>query len=185
MNDLTFLKEIEKASGEKVSACYQCYRCTNGCPVAAEMDVYPHRIIRHIILGDREKVLKSKTVWTCLQCATCSIRCPNDINIAHVFETLRKIAAAENTAPDKATWTFDKLFLENVRKHGRLHELEVVMKYKLAMKDLFGDVAGEMKMGLGMMTKGRMGLLPHNIKNRAALKEVFKKLEAAKEREGA
>ncbi len=178
MNDLAFLNEMEKASGEKISACYQCYRCTIGCPVVADMDVYPHRVIRQIVLGEREKVLKSKMIWTCLQCVTCSVRCPNDIDIAHVFDTLRKIAVKEGMAADKDTWLFDNLFVENVKKHGRLHEIEMIMKYKMEKKDLFSDA----KMGMGMFTKGRMGILPHNIKDRQGMKGIFKKIEDGKGR---
>ncbi|HVN96871.1 MAG TPA: 4Fe-4S dicluster domain-containing protein [Syntrophorhabdaceae bacterium] len=169
MNDLTFLNEIEDKSGQKVSACYQCYKCTTGCPVAGEMDIYPHRIIRHIILGDREKVLASATIWTCLQCTTCSVRCPNDIDIAHVFDTLRKIAVAEHREAERDTWAFYRYFLDSVKKHGRLHELEAIMHYKLAKKDFFSDT----KMGLGMLTKGRMGILPHNIKDKKLMKKIF------------
>jgi heterodisulfide reductase subunit C len=174
VNDLSFLNEIENKSGEKISACYQCYKCTIGCPVAREMDIYPHRIIRQIVLGDREKVLASEAIWTCLQCTTCSVRCPNDIDIAHVFDTLRKISVAENREAEKDTWTFYRFFLDSVKKHGRLHELEAIMKYKLAKKDFFSDT----KMGIGMFTKGRMGILPHNIKDRKGLKEIFRKIEA-------
>ncbi len=174
MNDLSFLKEIENQSGEKISTCYQCYKCTVGCPVAHDMDIFPHRIIRHIILGDKEKVLTSGAIWTCLQCTTCSVRCPNDIDIAHVFDTLRKIAVAEHQEAEKDTWAFYKYFLDSVKKHGRLHELEAIMRYKLAKKDFFGDT----KIGLGMLAKGRMGILPHNIRDRKELKEMFKKIEA-------
>lgn len=173
MNDLSFLKEIENKSGERVSTCYQCYKCTVGCPVAREMDIYPHRIIRHIILGDREKVLTSGTIWTCLQCTTCSVRCPNDIDITHVFDTLRKISVAEHKEAEKDTWAFYRYFLDSVKKHGRLYELEAIMRYKIMKKDFFGDT----KMGLGMFTKGRMGILPHNIKDRKTLKEIFGKTE--------
>lgn len=178
MKDLVFLNETEKASGEKVSACYQCYRCTVGCPVAVDMDMYPHRIMRYIVLGEKEKVLKSKTIWTCLQCVTCSVRCPNDIDVAHVFDTLRKISVREGMASEKDTWLFDSLFLESVRKHGRLHEIETIMKYKLEKKDFFSDT----KMGMGMFLKGRIGILPHNIKDREGLKEIFKKTEVEKVR---
>ncbi|HEX2966349.1 MAG TPA: 4Fe-4S dicluster domain-containing protein [Syntrophorhabdaceae bacterium] len=171
MNDLTFLNKIEKKSGEKISACYQCYKCTAGCPVAAEMDVQPHRIIRHIILGNEEKVLSSAAIWTCLQCTTCSVRCPNDIDIAHVFDTLRKAAVAEKKEAEKDTWAFYRYFLDSVKKHGRLHELEAIMHYKLTKKDFFSDA----KMGIGMFTKGRMGILPHNIKDRRTMKEIFDK----------
>ena len=171
MNDLRFLKEMEAKTGENIGACYQCYRCTNGCPALPEMDIYPHKMIRYVILGEREKALQSKTIWSCLQCTTCSIRCPNDIDIARVFDTLRKIAVAEGKAKDTDTWRFDELFLDSVKKHGRLYEMEAIMKYKLEKKDFFGDT----KMGLGMMLKGRMGLLPHNIKDKRGIKALFDK----------
>ena len=172
MNDLSFLHEMEAVSGEKISTCYQCYKCTVGCPVVTDMDVYPHRIIRHIILGDKEKVLRSKTIWTCLQCLTCSVRCPNNIDIAHVLDTLRKIAVKEHKEGERDTWRFDELFLESVGKHGRLHEIEAILKYKLEKKDLFSDT----KMGMGMLMKGRMGILPHNIRDRERLQEIMKKV---------
>jgi len=173
MDDLSFLKEMEEASGEKISSCYQCYRCTLGCPVVKEMDIYPHRVIRYIVLGEREKALASATIWTCLQCVTCSVRCPNDIDIAHVFDTLRKIAIKEHKEADEDVWKFDRYFLDSVRKHGRLHEIETVMKYKMEKKNLFEDA----KMGMGMFRKGRMGILPHNIKDRRGFKEMFARLE--------
>ncbi len=171
MDNLEFLHEVEEASGEKISTCYQCFRCTNGCPVAEEMDVLPHRIIRHIMFGNRGKILKSKAIWTCLQCVTCSVRCPNGIDIAHVFEVLRNMSAREHCEADKDTWLFDNLFLESVKKHGRLYEMETIMRYKMLKKDLLGDA----KMGIGMFRKGRMGILPHNVKNRDEIKEMFSK----------
>ncbi|HEY3277803.1 MAG TPA: 4Fe-4S dicluster domain-containing protein [Syntrophorhabdaceae bacterium] len=180
MKDLSFLNEMENASGQKISGCYQCYRCTVGCPVVKEMDIYPHRVIRYIILGERERVLASKTVWTCLQCVTCSVRCPNDIDIAHVFDTIRKIAMKERTGAEEDTWKFDRLFLESVRKHGRLHEIEAVIKYKVDKKNFFEDT----KMGVGMMVRGRLGILPHNIKDRNGFKEIFARIEAEKKERG-
>jgi heterodisulfide reductase subunit C2 len=176
MNDLSFLTEMEKASGEKISGCYQCYRCTIGCPVANEMDMYPHRLIRHIVLGDRDRALASKAIWTCLQCVTCSVRCPNDIDVAHVFDTLRKISVGEHKEAEKNTWKFDQYFLESVRKHGRLHEVEAVLRYKADRKNFFEDA----RMGMGMFLKGRMGILPHNIKDRKQLKEIFKRIADGK-----
>jgi heterodisulfide reductase subunit C len=178
MDDLGFLHEVEKATGEKVSACYQCCKCTAGCPVVADMDIYPHRIIRHIILGNKDRVLGSKTIWTCLQCVTCSVRCPNDIDVARVFDGLRKISVREGKMAEMDTWRFDEIFLESVQRHGRLHEVETILRYKIGKKDLFSDT----KMGMGMLMKGRMGLLPHNIKDRKGLKEIFKKIEGKKTR---
>jgi heterodisulfide reductase subunit C len=178
MDDLGFLHEVEKATGEKVSACYQCYKCTAGCPVVTDMDIYPHRIIRNIILGNKDRVLGSKTIWTCLQCTTCSVRCPNDIDVARVFDALRKISVREGKIAEKDTWRFDEIFLESVQRHGRLNELETILRYKIDKKDLFSDTM----MGMGMLKKGRIGLLPHNIKDRKGIKEIFKKIEGKKVR---
>ena len=178
MNNLEFLHETEKASGEKISICYQCYKCTNGCPVAAEMDIVPHRVIRHIILGNKEKVLTSKGIWTCLQCITCSVRCPNDIDVARVFDTLRKVAMEEKKAADTDSWKFSELFLESVEKHGRLAEMETMLRYKLEKGGLFAD----MKAGARMLLKRRMGILPHNIKDRKVFREMLVKAKQAKKR---
>jgi heterodisulfide reductase subunit C len=170
MDDAKFLKEVERESKEQISTCYQCYRCTNGCPAVPEMDILPHRIIRYIMLGEKDKVLSSKTIWSCLQCYTCSVRCPNDIHVGHVFDTARKIAIREGKGASDV-WTFDELFLDSVRKHGRLYELGSVMSYKLKKKDFFSDT----KMGMDMMKKGRMGLFPHNIKDRSGLKKALER----------
>ena len=173
MKDLSFLHELERETGEKISSCYQCYRCTTGCPVVSDMDILPHRLIRYVILGERERALQSGTIWTCLQCYTCSMRCPNDIDVARIFDTLRKAAVREDKARDLDTWRFDRYFLDSVKRHGRLHELEAIMRYKLMKKDLFGDS----KMGMSMLLKGRMDILPHNIKDRKGMKALFEQAD--------
>lgn len=169
----SFLKEITDRSKEQVSLCYQCYRCTNGCPVAERMDIYPHKIMRYILHGEREKVLCSEAIWTCLMCNTCSIRCPNDIDVARVFETLRKVAIEEGMAVDDRIWTFERLFLESIRYNGRLYELGTILNYKIEKKEFFKDVT----MGIKMMLKARMGVLPHRIKHKRHIREIFKKIE--------
>jgi heterodisulfide reductase subunit C2 len=179
MNDLSFLREIEQESGEKISACYQCYRCTNSCPVLSDMDILPHRVIRYCMLGEKEKVLQSKAIWSCLQCYTCSVRCPNDIHVGHVFDTLRKLAVKEGKVKDDV-WTFNELFLDSVKRHGRLYELESMLLYKLQKRDFFSDT----KMGITMIVKGRMGLTPHNIKGKKAVQEIFDRVAAERKESG-
>ena len=175
MDDLTFLRTVEKESGEKVSACYQCYKCTNSCPVLSDMDIVPHRVIRYCMLGEKEKVLRSKTIWACLQCYTCSVRCPNDIHVGHVFDTLRKIAVREQKT-ENDLWTFDKLFLDSVKSHGRLYEMESMLRYMLKK----GGFMSSRKMGMEMMLKGRLGIAPHNIKDRKAIKTMFERVAQEK-----
>jgi heterodisulfide reductase subunit C2 len=175
--DFTFLKEIEAESGESVSACYQCLRCTNGCPAVPEMDLFPHQIIRHIVLEDRNRVLESSTLWACVQCSTCSVRCPNDIHIARVFEVLRRLAIREGKASSSNAWRFDELFLQSVKKHGRLYELETMLRYKIEK----GGLIRETRMGAGMLLKRRMGVTPHNIRGRHHVKHIFDRIERGRQ----
>jgi heterodisulfide reductase subunit C2 len=180
MNDLAFLKMVEEESGEKVSSCYQCYKCTNSCPALADMDILPHRAIRYCMLGEKEKVLGSRTIWACLQCYTCSVRCPNDIHVGHVFDTLRKIAVRDIKKDDKL-WTFNSIFLDNIKRHGRFYESELMAKYFLKTGEIFSipDLLDWSKIGMNMITRGRVGIAPHNIKDRKGLRTVFDKVSEA------
>lgn len=172
MPQFSFLDEIETVSKTGISSCYQCCRCTNGCPVAQDMDIVPHRLIRYIIDGEQEKALSSGTIWTCLNCATCSVRCPNGIDVARVFETLRVLSVEAHLAATMDTRLFDEIFIENISKHGRLYEMEAVMRYRLHKKEFFGDA----DMGLAMVRKGRIGLTPHNIRDRKNLGKVMREM---------
>jgi len=173
MKSLNFLQEIESVTGESISTCFQCYKCTVGCPVISMMDIYPHSIIRHIILGNRDRVLTSKTIWVCLQCITCSVRCPNNIDIARVFEALRKVSVKEGKEVEKDTWQFDEIFMESVNRYGRLYEGGTIIRYKINRRDLLSDF----RMGLGLFLRGRIGVLPHAIKGRRVLKGLLRKRE--------
>ncbi len=86
----SLLNEIYKVSGEKIQNCYQCQKCSAGCPVNFAMDILPNQMFRHIQYNNRDKVLSSKTIWLCASCHTCSVRCPNSIDIAKVMDTLRE-----------------------------------------------------------------------------------------------
>ncbi len=85
-----FLVEVEEKSGVKVSACYQCRKCTNGCPVTFAMDLYPDQVMRYIQLGLRKEILQSSTIWVCASCETCTTRCPNEVDIAKVMDYLKQ-----------------------------------------------------------------------------------------------
>ena len=87
-----FTARIEKISGQKLLACYQCGKCSAGCPMAAHMDVLPNQMIRMAQLGMQQQLLETKAIWMCVSCLTCNSRCPKGIKIAEVFEALRKAA---------------------------------------------------------------------------------------------
>ncbi|NIM91729.1 MAG: disulfide reductase [Candidatus Aminicenantes bacterium] len=86
-----FVAKVEKISGQNLLACYQCGKCSAGCPAVSEMDILPNQIIRYAQLSLKDELLKSKSIWICASCLTCNSRCPKGINIAEVIEAIRLI----------------------------------------------------------------------------------------------
>jgi heterodisulfide reductase subunit C len=87
--DKDFIKKIEELSDQNVYDCYQCGRCTAGCPFASFMDAPPNRIIRMIQLGLREDVLQAQGPWFCATCLVCQARCPKGVDIPRLMEAVR------------------------------------------------------------------------------------------------
>ncbi len=86
-----FIAKVERLSSQDLLACYQCGRCTAGCPMAAHMDILPNQIIRFAQLGLKDELLNCSSIWTCVTCFTCNSRCPKGVRIAEVIEVLRQI----------------------------------------------------------------------------------------------
>jgi heterodisulfide reductase subunit C len=136
------------------------------------MDVMPNQVMRMVQLGLEDEVLRSKTIWLCASCQTCTTRCPNDIDIAHLMDTLRQISREKDVTPgEKNVVKFHEAFLNSVRRHGRVFELGMVGQYKLAALDLFGDT----KIALKMLKHGKLKFLPAGIKGKREVREMFKK----------
>lgn len=89
------VRRVEEISGEDLRACYQCGKCSAGCPAAGSMDILPSQVIRLIQLGLVEDALESETIWFCAACQTCYARCPKGIDLTRVMEALREIAMGE------------------------------------------------------------------------------------------
>jgi heterodisulfide reductase subunit C len=96
-----FLDAVERRAGTPVSACFQCHKCSTGCPVGPEMDLLSSQIMRLIHLGAEEELLQSRAIWLCASCEACSTRCPMEIEIAAVMDTLRMMAVEQKVSvPD-------------------------------------------------------------------------------------
>jgi heterodisulfide reductase subunit C len=174
-----WVAELEAESGIKVSACYQCKKCSNGCPVVYAMDFQPNRLIRMIQLGLKEDVLKSATIWVCASCETCSTRCPNDIDIAALMDHLRQAAIREGKVEkEENTPTFHQTFLSSIRRNGRVHELMMIGEYRLKTKDFLSDL----RLGWEMFRRGRLKLFPAGVKSKGEIEEIFKRSEREERR---
>ena len=86
-----FIQRVSELSDQNVYKCYQCGRCSAGCPFAFEMDLLPNQIIRMVQMGQYDEVVKSKTLFLCASCFTCQARCPKGIDIARLMEAIRLI----------------------------------------------------------------------------------------------
>ncbi len=86
-----FVRKVEELSGQNLLVCYQCGKCSAGCPQADGMDLLPNQVIRLAQLGEQEELVESKTIWVCASCLTCNVRCPKGVKIAEVMEAVRQI----------------------------------------------------------------------------------------------
>ncbi|MBW1839975.1 MAG: 4Fe-4S dicluster domain-containing protein, partial [Deltaproteobacteria bacterium] len=113
--DSSWLYEVEKSSGVKVSACYQCKKCSSGCPVTFAMDYLPNKLLHMIQMGLKDEVLKSATIWVCASCETCTTRCPNDIDIARIMDVMRRESLKSGLATgEKKVPVFHDAFLSSI-----------------------------------------------------------------------
>lgn len=168
--DLSFLGLVEQRSEQPVSRCYQCRKCTNGCPLAFAMDWTPNQVMRLVQLGQKDDLLGSHTIWICAACQTCTARCPNQIDIARVMDTLRQLCLQQGARPaEPDVVKFHRAFLGSIRQHGRVYELGMVMRYKLSTGRLLDD----MRLGWAMFRRGKLRLLPEAIRAKHEVRAMF------------
>jgi heterodisulfide reductase subunit C len=166
-----------------VTACFQCRKCSGGCPLTFAMDLLPHHVIRLALLGQEESVFGSKTIWVCSGCQTCTTRCPNGIDIAGVMDWLKEAAVKQGSArPDGLEARFHRLFLESLRDAGgRVPETKLLRRYTLFRMRRQPDFA-ELKQNLGLGWKlwkrRRVRLLgPSPLRGKGEITEIFRQAE--------
>ena len=168
----TLATEIEATTGINPATCYQCGKCSAGCPMASESDLRPHQVMRRVMYGSRDGALQDESIWLCLTCETCSARCPNGCDPARVIDAVREIAIESGQAQvPRSIGAFHKTFLEQIRANGRLHEVGLVVGYKLRSGALMNDVTNTP----GLLSRGKLGIMPDKIKGVAEVKRIFDK----------
>jgi len=182
----SLLDEVSRRSGQNLQACYQCRRCAAGCPVGEETGVTPDRLIRLIVLGDREDALNNLLVWKCVACYTCGTRCPNNIQTARITETLKQMSKKAHAKPlTPRIADFHNSFMTATKHFGRFNEIEGLTIYetKTAINELsqgkvkavIDEMVDQAKLAVIMVKKKRLHFGLDKVKNNAEVKALYEK----------
>jgi heterodisulfide reductase subunit C len=166
-------KLIERAQAD-VRECYQCGNCSASCPAAFTFDYMPNQLIRMLQVGLIEEVLDSKAIQLCVQCLTCTGRCPRNINIAGIFEDLKTVVVAQDRKVPEYVKTFNGTFMGAVAMFGRLPEFfDMVTFYTRTLNPKMA--LGNIGLMVPVMTRRKMPLIPRRSKGAAEVGRIYKK----------
>lgn len=161
--NVRFLEEVSArtAGVSRLEMCIQCGTCGGSCPSAEDMDHTPRLLFAMIRAGMRDEALASNTPWICVSCYHCVVRCPQDVHIADVMYTLKGMAIQAKLYRDSTAPDFSQTFVDMVETYGRSYEFGLATRHYL--KHFPMRMPSMAPMGLGMLTKKRMGFTPKRI----------------------
>jgi heterodisulfide reductase subunit C len=174
--DTNFTSKVMQRSGVNINLCWHCQSCAGGCPFVSAMDYPPNRLIHLVQLGLKKEALESSGIWICVGCNTCSIQCPNAIDIPAVNDALRGMAIEEGVVvAEPEILDFHKEVLHSIERYGRTHKFEIMLRYKLRRHDWFSDAT----VGFKMFAKRKLELLPSRSRDMEAIKGLFEQKQTA------
>jgi heterodisulfide reductase subunit B len=158
--DATLAQRIQEQLGQNVYLCYQCVKCTSGCPVGKYFDWQPNQIMRALQLGQEDVALHAETPWLCAACQTCTTRCPQGLDITAIMEFLTREALAGGIRPPvQEVDAFNKAFMREVRLWGRSYELGLMAEMKLRTLRT-RPITADLDLGVRVIRKNKMPFLP-------------------------
>jgi heterodisulfide reductase subunit C len=182
--DRRFNDEVAALLGNlDLAYCFQCGVCSGSCPTLDRMEYGPRRIMHMVHLGLADQVLRSHDLWVCVSCFTCSVRCPQNIQISEVMSVLRNLSIARGVAKDEEA-TFSRTFVDVLQRHGRMYEMEVLLRY-YASKPGLAALVGLLKqagLGMSMFGKGKIALRPESIQSAEEIREIVTRVSGGEGR---
>ncbi|NLX95875.1 MAG: 4Fe-4S dicluster domain-containing protein [Rhodopirellula sp.] len=174
---------IDNLAHTRVEDCYQCGKCSAGCPMAEHMDLLPNQLIRLIQMDRLDKAVRSEAIWQCVSCLTCSTRCPKSVDCAAILDALRQMSIQRDCVSPRhrRTVLFQRAFLDNIRRNGRLRELELVGEFK--MRGFFSDrsvalLLKDAMLGPKMLKRRKLHLWSRRVKDRGVVRRIFERCES-------
>ena len=163
-------------SGVNANLCFQCRKCSAGCPMGWAMDLTPAQLIHAIRLGMAEWVLHSKTMWLCSACETCTTRCPQEVDIAKLMDACKILAVKQGIRPQvPRVHQFNQAALRNIKWFGRMYELGLIGDLKMRTREFFKDTG----LGIKMFLKGKLAVIPSLSLNRIlTMRRIFARVKA-------
>ena len=150
-------RRIQEELGQNVYLCYQCVKCTGGCPLAEYFDWQPNQIMRALQLGQEDIALHAQTPWLCASCQTCTTRCPQGLDITAIMEFLTRESLARGNKPKiPEVNAFNEAFMREVRLWGRSYELGLMGEMKLRTRKITQDL----DLGVKVIAKNKLPFLP-------------------------
>jgi heterodisulfide reductase subunit C len=173
----TLSRNVCESTGVNSARCYQCGKCSAGCPVAEDMDFTSNTVMRMLQVEEDEtdkKLLQSQAIWLCVSCEMCISRCPMEIDIPKVMDYLRQHSlkkGLQNKDANRNIIPFHRSFLDMIHFTGRSYEIGLVVDYKLRSKKILQDILLAPK----LLLRGKLPIIPEAVKDRKNIKRIFTK----------
>jgi heterodisulfide reductase subunit C2 len=161
---------------EKVDACMQCGTCTGSCANAFAMDYTPRQLWRLVQLGLQDEVFSSQSFWICSSCYYCTLRCPRGLPLTEAMQALKRIAFARGSYRNKTSPVFYRTFLDNVRRYGRVREMDMMTRYFLRLKHPIAPLRF-VSLGTRLLLKGKISPQIPSFFGKGKLDALFRKVQ--------
>ncbi len=186
MDDDRLLQEFYNQGGDAILRCIQCGTCSGSCPLGQAMDRGPREIFALLKDSGRSgavrEVLQSTTLWFCVSCYACQVRCPQEIPVTDLLYALKRLAVKHGLAAKRHKLPdLYAAFAKVVEAGGRLDDSRVMARYSLKHP---ADAVRSLPLALQMALRGRLKPAPQKMADPARVRGLLNNLESPEDTGG-